>query len=206
MAKNDYDYFDAFHRQVSLAYESAQKLGEIMNNFDPETLSELRKELHAIENRGDRELHELLEHLVREFITPLEREDILALARELDDVTDAVEDVVQQIFMYNITAIEPKSLEFVSIVEQCCFQLREVVSEFKSFRKSKTIQDSIIEVNRLEEVGDKLYISTMRELYVNKRDIYETVGWSAVYSSLERCCDECEETANLIENIIMKNS
>jgi uncharacterized protein Yka (UPF0111/DUF47 family) len=205
-SKDKNDYFRMFADMAAIAAQAAGKLKTVLNNFDISTLARQMDELHVIESSGDKQKHQLLQKLAKEFITPIEREDILALSSEIDDVTDSVEDVLLKIFMYNIQSIHPEALEFVEVVERCCQGLLTILQEFTDFRKSKTIQASIIELNRLEELGDRLYINAMRSLFTKKGDPLEVMAWAEVYSSLESCCDTCEHVADVVEGVIMKNS
>jgi uncharacterized protein Yka (UPF0111/DUF47 family) len=82
----------------------------------------------------------------------------------------------------------------------------DALTEFKSFRNSKTLRNKIIEINRLEEEGDALYVEFMRNLYHTSKDPIELMCWTEILHRLERCCDNCEDVANIIESIVMKNS
>jgi uncharacterized protein Yka (UPF0111/DUF47 family) len=82
----------------------------------------------------------------------------------------------------------------------------EALEEFKNFKSSKKLRDKIIEINRLEEDGDALYVDSMRNLYHTSKDPIELMCWTEVLHRLEKCCDNCEDVANIIESIVMKNS
>jgi len=205
MAKEN-NYFDMFVEMVDISNQAAEKLGAILNDFQPKTLSQQIDALHGIESLGDSQKHQMMETLAKEFIAPIEREDIMDLANEIDDVTDSVEDVLRKIYMYNIQYILPEALEFMKLVRQCCKELHTIMREFSSFKKSKTIRDSIIELNRLEELGDKLYLDAVHMLYVQKGDPFETVAWTEVFNSFEKCCDTCEHVADVVSGVIMKNT
>lgn len=207
MAKKDnHDYFVLMQEMVECTCQAAEKLHEILNAFDPSKLDASLVEMHKIEHRGDDLKHALAEKLVKEFITPLEREDIMAITSQIDDVTDAVEDVLLKIYMYNARTIRPQAIEFANIITQCCKELYTVFCAFADFKKSKTILPSIIEINRLEEEGDTLYINAVHELYSTDTDPITAIAWTEVYTRLEKCCDTCENTADLVEHVIMKNT
>jgi len=204
--KKDNIYFEMFVEMSEISNQAVKKLKEVLHDFHPDKLGGTMKELHDIESAGDECKHKLMEKLAKEFITPIEREDIMALADELDDVTDAIEDILLKIYMYNIQMILPDALEFMQIIENCCKELTHVMKEFPNFKKSKTINDSIIEINHLEELGDKLYLDSVHALYVKKGDPLEITAWREVYSCFEKCCDTCEHVADVVADVIMKNT
>ena len=177
-----------------------------MNNFNADLLHEKMNEMHKIEHGGDTERHAMIRKLSREFITPIEREDIMSLADAIDDVTDTIEDVLFRLYMFNIRSVKEHARKMTEIIVKCCNALKQALEEFRHFQKSKILHDLIVEVNVLEEKGDKLYTEAVRHLYVNSKNVVEIMAWDQTYDYLENCCDACEEVANVIEYIILKNS
>ncbi|MFV0351326.1 MAG: DUF47 domain-containing protein [Oscillospiraceae bacterium] len=206
MAKKQHDYFQTFQTLVDYSAEAAQSLYESFTDFDPSTLNERRDAMHLIEHNADEEKHVMMEKLAAEFVTPIEREDILQLANEMDEVTDKVEDVLIRIYMYNVQAIRPEALAFADVIKNCCTKLQVATKEFANFKKSATLHQCVVDVNTMEEEGDALYINSMRELYTTEKDPVQVLIWSEVYDKLEECCDACEHVANVMESIVMKNS
>lgn len=204
--KNDFDYFDGFIKLAEYSYEAAKLLDETLQNFDTDTLQEKMKIMHEIEHEADLEGHEITRRLAKEFITPIEREDIIMLIHEIDDVTDCIEDVLLHMYMYNVKEIPVDVVKFSKIILSACKELIDTFKEFKNFKKSKEIHTKIIRINRLEEEGDNLYTESVRKLHVTRHDAIEIVTWTIAYNRLEKCCDACEEAANVVESIIMKNS
>lgn len=204
--RNDNEYFTLFVKMAEVALRTQKLLTEILADFDPDKLKEQLDKLHGLESEGDRHTHELMKRVAKDFVTPIERDDIIALGRELDDITDNIEDILIKIYMYNIKAITPEAMEMLEVVGQCCEKVSSVVTEFSNFRKSGTILKDIVEINRLEELGDNLYIQAFRKLYTKGGDPLETIAWSEVYKQLEKCCDTCEHAADVIECVIVKNT
>jgi len=204
--KKDSYYFDTFVELVNYSCQAANLLNQIMNNFKAEELPEKMKEMHDIEHSGDQARHVMIRKLAKEFITPIEREDIMALADAIDNVTDAIEDVVMRMYMYNITSIRPQAVKMTEIIVKCCNSLKTALGEFINFRKSQNLHQFIIEVNQLEEEGDRLFTEATRDLYCNCDDFREVAAWDTTFHYLEKCCDACEDVADAIENVIMKNS
>ncbi len=204
--KNDYNYFDAFAKLSKFSYDLAVSLDETLKNFDPNKINSKVSEAHAIEHNADIAKHDIMNRLVKEFLPPIEREDITSLTQEIDDVTDSVEDVLIYIDMFNIQSIRPEILKFTQLIVQCCKVMDEALEEFKNFKSSKKLRDKIIEINRLEEDGDALYVDSMRNLYHTSKDPIELMCWTEVLHRLEKCCDNCEDVADILESIVMKNS
>lgn len=204
--KKDSYYFDTFVELVNYSCQAANLLNQIMNNFKAEELPEKMKEMHDIEHSGDQARHVMIRKLAKEFITPIEREDIMALADAIDNVTDAIEDVVMRMYMYNITSIRPQAVKMTEIIVKCCNSLKTALGEFINFRKSQNLHQFIIEVNQLEEEGDRLFTEATRDLYCNCNDFREVAAWDTTFHYLEKCCDAFEDVADAIENVIMKNS
>lgn len=204
--KKDDNYFGTFVELVNYSCQAANLLNEIMHNFNPDELEEKMKEMHNIEHAGDVERHIMMKKLAKEFITPIEREDIVAMADAIDNVTDAIEDVLMRMYMFNIKSMREDSLRMAEIIVKCCEALREALAEFHNFRKSHTLHGLIVEINRMEEEGDELFTKATRNLYVHGKDPIEVYGWGRTLHYMEICCDACEDVADVIESVMMKNS
>lgn len=202
----DYDYFEKFVEQVACSYQSAKLLHEIVKQFNPKQMDQNLKALHNIEHTGDLIKHEMMQQLATTFIAPIEREDIVQLAQNIDDVTDDIEDVLITIYMHNILRVKPEISKFTALIATCCAALLAAMKEFHNFKKSTTLKDKLIEVNRLEGQCDALYFDTVRQMYLNVANPTELSSWSVIYEKLERCTDRCEHVADAMESIIMKNS
>ncbi|MDD4582701.1 MAG: DUF47 family protein [Eubacteriales bacterium] len=206
MARKDDYYFNTFVELVEYSCKAARLLIETMADYHPEDLITRMVEMHNIEHDADMGKHTMMRKLAREFITPIEREDIMDMAHQIDDVTDAIEDVLMRMYMFNITVIRPDALKMARIIEKCCLALKLAVEEFHNFRKSKVLHERIVEVNRLEEEGDKLYMEATRKLYVSDMSPVAIGAWTHVFHILEKCCDSCEDVSDVIESVMMKNS
>lgn len=204
--KADRFYFNNFVESAEVSCEAAQMLKDVLCNFNTETLPEMKIKLHEIEHKGDDKRHEMTSALVRAFITPLEREDLLKLSQYIDDVTDSIEDILIRIYINNVTQIREDSIEFMDIVIRCCAAMKEMLEEFHNFKKSKKLSELIIEINRLEELGDDMYVECMRRLHTTSIDPLEIIAWREIYEFFEKCCDTCENVADIIESIIIGNS
>ena len=206
MARKQNDYFEIFIKLVDYSCKAARLLINVMTDYRPEDLDIHMVQMHEIEHNADVGKHEMMEKLAREFITPIEREDIIDMANQIDNVTDAIEDVLMRLYMFNIMVIRKDALDVALLIEQCCNELKRALEEFGNFRKSKTLHNHIVEVNRLEEVGDKLYTEATRRLYVSEMDPIAVAAWTHVFHILEKACDSCEDVSDVIERVLMTNS
>jgi len=207
MAKERFDYFDALITQGEYAVKEAQMLIEIVKDFDPEKLLEQCAAVHDIENAADKQTHLLFTHIATEFLTPIDREDIAEVALRLDDIVDYIDDVAHLLYMYVIQEIHPPTIEMAEIINKATDALVEVLREFRNFKKSKTLADYLIVVNDLEEEADRLYACTIRNLYLNHTaDPIFVMAWSNIFQYMERCIDACENVADRISTIALKNS
>ena len=204
--KSDNYYFENFIQCVECGCQAAKMLEENLANFDVSRLSENLDELHKIEHDADKKKHEMMAVLVKAFITPIEREDIILLSQSIDEVTDQIEDVLIRIYINNVHTIRPEALQFTKVIIRCCKVLKEIMEEFANFKKSKTLHGLIIEINALEAEGDRLFIDSMRRLHTEVTDPLEIIAWREIYSFLEKCCDACEHVADAVESVIMKNT
>lgn len=207
MAKKENNfYFESFEKGVAYSNEAATLLQECFYNFIPSKLKTRLDEMHKIEHEADTVKHAMMEKLVKEFLPPIEREDIVELSHAIDDVTDSIEDILLGMYMYNITKLRPEVSEFCRVISRCCAALAEMIREMCNFRKSTLLQEKIIEINALEEEGDRLYTEAVRRLYVEERDPVAILAWTTMYERFEKCCDGCEDVADMVEQVVMKNS
>lgn len=204
--KSDRYYFENFIECVECGCKAAKMLEDNLTNFEAAGLQEKLNRLHEIEHDADKKKHEMMSVLVKEFITPIEREDIILLSQSIDEVTDKIEDVLIRIYINNVHTIRPEAIAFTKVIIRCCQALKEVMVEFSDFRKSDTLHGLIVEINALEEEGDRLFIESMRRLHETVSDPLEIIAWREIYVYLEKCCDSCEHVADAVESVIMKNT
>ncbi|QQK07916.1 DUF47 domain-containing protein [Miniphocaeibacter halophilus] len=201
-----YNYYEGFVRMSKKAKECAYYLNNELKNFDKSILESKIDEIHAIEHESDEIKHEIMENLVKEFLPPIEREDIMIITHYLDNVTDNLEEVLINLYILNIDSITDKSIAFSELIIECVETMHKCLEELHNFKKSKILLPLIISVNTIEEKGDVLYLETMNELYRKNTDPIYIMAWSKIYDLLEKCLDSCESVADELEVIILKNS
>ncbi len=207
MAKKENNYyFDSFEKGIAFACEAAKLLQDCFEKYDAANVQAHLDDMHSIEHTADSVKHETMEKLMKEFLPPIEREDIVEMSHIIDDVTDSIEDVFRGMYMYNISSLRPEVKGFADIISRCCAALSEVARELHNFRKSSLLRPKLIEINSLEEEGDRLYTEAMRRLYTEETDPVTILSWTTMYDLMEKCCDCCEDAAEMAEQIVMKNS
>ena len=177
-----------------------------MRDFDPLLIREKLDDMHKVEHAADEKKHEVLDALVKAFITPIEREDIAELGSNIDEVVDCLEDVLIRVYINNVSSIRPDAVAIARLLIRCCEVTKTALEEFPNFRKSKKLKELLIEISDLEEEGDRQFIQAMRTLHTDGSDAIEIIAWREIYIYLEKCADACEHVADVMESVVMKNS
>ena len=198
-------YFSSFVEMVDYSCKAAHLLKDIITDFKPEELSDRMEEMHEIEHIGDVTRHVMTKKLTKENKTSIEREDIMNLAEAIDQVTDSIEDVLIRLYMFNIKEIREDAKRLTTVIVKCCEALKSALTEFHNFKKSKDLREKIIFINQLEEEADKIYTEAIRKVYIEPSDPVLVHAWYETFLFLEECCDACEDVADVIESVIMKN-
>lgn len=206
MKKEKLNYFDEFVKNSNCCLKSALILDDYIKNFDKSQSEEKENEVHELENEADQNLHDILNYLVKDFITPFDRDDIIALANAIDNLEDCIDEVVIDINIFNVTNIRTDISQFTELIVSACEKLKELLVKFKDTKKYDEMKSMVIEVNRIEEEGDSLYQTAISDLFKNEKDVIEVIKWKSLYGCLETCLDSAESVANEIESIIMKMS
>ena len=194
------DFFVLFRKQAALVRESCDLLHDMMASWD--RMDERAKELKDLEHRADLVTHEIFERLNRTFITPLEREDIHALASNLDDVLDAVEAIGSRLVLFHVKGPTPEALRMTEILAECGQQIEKAVDSLKNMNN---LMSFTIELNRLENESDAINRIVTADLFSGRHDVLDVLRWKEIYGRLESAADECEDVANAIESIVVKS-
>jgi Phosphate transport regulator (distant homolog of PhoU) len=197
-------FFDLFVETVDATCKAAQMLEDLMNNY-----CDVHNKIKAIEEKEhecDQHVHRIFEQLNKSFITPIDREDIHLIAKELDNITDAIESTAHRFHMLNVQSIREESKLLAKLIVQCTAELRAVMADLKNMKKSTSLQKKIIEVNRIENEGDNVFRQAITQLFASEKDPLEVIKWKEIYEYLENTLDACEDVANIAEGVIMKNA
>ena len=206
MAKNKNDYFKLAGEQVGFCVQAAELLEEILSSYSASSIDSQRNRMHEIEHRADDIHHDILSRLSAEFITPIDQEDIVRLVQIIDDITDALDEIVLECYMYHIATPPADASTLAKIVCRCVRALAAAIGELKNFKKPEKLRALLIDVNTIEGEADAAYTLAIHRLFGVERDARTLFGSKAIYESLEDCCDLCEHAADVIDQIIIKNT
>lgn len=208
--KKEIDYFELMQNAMQCACDIGDRLSLLVEGFDQiaETaeLNTKLDEIHEIEHQGDRIHRQIVYELNRAFITPIDREDILLIAHDIDKLTDNIENVAFRLWMFNITKLRPEMKSFVGLIVKSCAKAAEVLQEFEHFKKSGTVSALIQELYSYEHEGDTIYRKAVKDLFTREQNSIEIQKWRELYHDMEVCFDICKELAQSVENAIVKNS
>ncbi len=195
-------FFHFFLEQVRIICEASQLLmdGARAGNA---SLATAALKIRALEQQGDEVIHEIYVRLNQTFITPLDPEDLHSLSSHLDDVLDGIEDAIHRMVSYRLETIPPMVVELCVIVRSCAEVLQKA---FVALSKDEKLIDHCIEINRLEEVADQLVRSAVSELFQNEKDPIAIMKLKEIYEFLEQTTDACEDVADALQNVVVKNS
>lgn len=206
MARNKNDYFKLIKEQVEYCMQASDLLMEISCNYSASNIPQQKEKMHSIENKADELQHDIITGLSKEFITPIDQEDILRLVQIIDDVTDAIDEVVLEFYMYHIDSMPEDAPALSKLVNRCVSALYEAIKELKSFKKPAALRKLLVEVNTVESEADTAYVEAIHRLFAGSFETRVLLSSKAIYESLENCCDLCENAADVVEQIIMKNT
>ena len=206
MKKEKLDYFDEFIKCMEFSVKEVDLLKEIFTNFNSKELGNNIEKMHILEHSADMQKHNLMEYLLKDFVPPIEREDIVLLSHKIDNVADNIEEILISFYMFNINYLRTEINEYIELLTQICNSCYNLIIEFKNYKKSKTIINNIIEINNLEEQADKMFIKNMRNLYKEDSDAKDIMVWTKIFNCFERCFDACEGVSDAVETAILKNS
>lgn len=205
MKKKELNYFDEFIKNVDICCEISNIIKQHLNNFKNEDAKEIENIVHKLENDADLNLHNIKNYLIKDFLPPIEREDIVLLVNKIDDVVDNLDEIIIDLNIFNVNYLRDDFKEFVELICQMSIKLRDIMNSFKERKKYEQIINMIIEINGLEEQGDKLYENSIKNLYNTEQNPVEILKWHNIYTTLEEAIDSFESVADYIEEIIMKN-
>ena len=206
LGKHKTNYFyDSFTMLAEYGQRCANEVLAFLENFDHEKLEENKIKVHAIEHEADLKKREVMNKLTREFLTPIDREDILQLLRFIDDVTDAIEEIPMKLYIYDYKELPPDAVGFARVVKECVDDMALCLQHFPEFPNAGKLQPYIDKVVELEEKTDEIYEHDMHQLYVTTTDGFVRHRAEALYTMLEKCADMCRETCKFVQTIMYKN-
>jgi hypothetical protein len=195
------EFFDLFEQAAANIVRGADLLDQMLRDY-PER-AELARDILVCEQEGDRITHDIISRLNSTFVTPIDREDILQLASALDDVIDFTEEVADYVGLYKIEAPMEQAQRQASVLLQATRQIAQAVPRMRNFAD---ISHFTVEVNRLENDGDRIIREAVASLFEGGIDPMVVIRWKDIFERLENAIDATEHVANILEGIVIKNA
>jgi uncharacterized protein len=201
-APRDRAYFELFEEAGRNATLAADLLERLLENF-PDS-GELAGEIRQCEHEGDRITHDIIDRLNHTFVTPIDREDILALSSALDDIVDYTEEVADYLGLYRIEAPMDQAISLAHVLSMACQEIGRAIPLLRGFKPE--ISEHTVEVNRLENEGDRITREAVASLFDARIDPMVVIRWKDIFERLEAAIDSTEHVADILYGIVIKNS
>jgi predicted phosphate transport protein (TIGR00153 family) len=200
----DEKFYDFFEKAAQKVVQGAVQLEHLLQNFTE--IQVKTKQIKDIEHEGDLITHDTIESLNRTFITPFDREDIHDLITALDDVLDYIEACAERLFLFKIEKATAESILISAVLVKASKRLEQAVSQLRGLKNADAILKHCNEIDRLENEGDYLNRAAVAKLFEPKSDPLEVIKWKEIYETMENAIDRCEDVANVLEGIALKNT
>jgi predicted phosphate transport protein (TIGR00153 family) len=199
----DKHFFNMLENESQNVLNGSKAFLDMLKNY--ENIKEKQQKIKDIEHQGDDIVHEIFEELNKTFITPIDHDDISKLASAFDDVLDNIDGTATRLVLYEVQKPEENMLKLADVLLEQSIELRQALSGLRNIKNSKEIEKRCIEVNRLENVADDIYKTSIADLF-KRNDAIEIMKLKEVYERIETAIDKCEDAANVISDIVVKNS
>jgi predicted phosphate transport protein (TIGR00153 family) len=199
-------FFPLFEQGASNVVTMATVLVETVNSNNPAAREELIKQIDKLENKGDEITHQIYLELGKNFITPFDREDIHLLASAIDDVADNIQGAANRMSLYRIDDFNDAIKKLSELILQGSVELAKAVRELKDLKNIRSIADSCIRINSIENQADYVFDRAVADLFLYEKDAIRLIKYKEILSSLETATDMCEDAANVMESILVKNA
>ena len=197
-------FFDLFEESARNILKASQSLKEMIDTW--QFVDSRVAEITEMEHEGDTITHQIISLLHRTFVTPFDREDIALLAHTMDDVLDFIHSAADAMFIYKIDQPTERSKELADIIVQGTSELEKAVHGLRRRSDLKKILERCVEINRLENMADRVFRAAMAELFEDTTDIAPLIKWREIYEHMESATDRCEDVANVLEGVALKHA
>ncbi|MGA2774961.1 MAG: DUF47 family protein [Candidatus Omnitrophota bacterium] len=199
-----FNFFNLLEKQVGFSLEAARYFKELLarDGVDEESLQKMRD----IEHSADEVAHEIIHRLNTTFITPFDREDILSLAKEVDDIVDMINTIVSRMVIYKLNGNDRSLIEFSLVIEESVRAVSLAIQGLRNTKNAAVIQEACVEINRLENVGDSMRDRVLVELFERAKDPIAVIKWKEIYQDAETVLDVCEDVAHIVDSILVKQA
>jgi predicted phosphate transport protein (TIGR00153 family) len=197
-------FFDLFEESARNINESARALKEMVDTW--QFIDSRVAEITEMEHRGDTITHQVISLLHRTFVTPFDREDIALLAHTMDDIIDFIHAAADSMFIYKITSPTQRAKELADVIVLGAAEMEKAVAGLRKRSEFKNMLERCVEMNRLENVADRIYRAAIAELFDNTADMAQVIKWREIYEHMESATDRCEDVANVLEGVALKHA
>jgi predicted phosphate transport protein (TIGR00153 family) len=197
-------FFDLFEEAAKNAHEGALALSDLLEDF--RNVPEKVKKIKDIEHAGDKITHTTIEKLNQTFITPLDREDIHELICRIDDIIDLIDSAVARMHLYKIDKPTDDAKALAKVLVTATQIIIEVLPKMRNLKLSSSLLQDCISIHTQENEGDRIEQHALASLFENGQDPIYIIKWKDIYEELESATDRCEDVANVIEGIVLKNA
>lgn len=195
-------FFEMFKEMAATIIEGGRLLKEMLDDYS--NPQDYQKKIKDIEHKGDQITHDIIRKLNKSFVTPFDREDIYALSAALDDILDLIDASSQRFVMYRVEKPTPEAKQLAFLISQGCNAVAKAVEHLgKTFEH---IQEHCQEVNALENEADRVCREAIGRLFDEEKDPIQLIKWKEIYETLEKATDMCEDAANILESVVVKNA
>jgi predicted phosphate transport protein (TIGR00153 family) len=195
------EFFELYNRAAENIGTIADRLVDLLDRF-PDGADDLVREVKELEHEGDRLTHELVDLLNRTFVTPFDRDDMYRLAGALDDICDHIDEAAGRIVSYGVVEIREQARGQAQVIRHAAVKLAEAIGGLEGFKESKR---ELIELRELEDEGDRLAHDGVSSLFSGDHDPLTVIRWKDIHEQLEEAVDACENAADVLEAILVKN-
>ncbi|MBK0381437.1 DUF47 domain-containing protein [Pedobacter sp. SD-b] len=202
----DRKFFPLFESASSNLVEMGILIKKLVNTDDLAIREPIHKEIEQLEHKGDEITHQIYLELSKTFITPFDREDIHTLATTIDDVADYIHGSSNRILLYNVNESTPAIKKLADLVAQACVDVDKAIKEIKNLKNIRVITDSCVRINSIENQADEVFDQAIGDLFDYEDDAKVIMKYKEVLNALEAATDMCEDVANVLETILVKNA
>jgi predicted phosphate transport protein (TIGR00153 family) len=200
----EHKFFDLFEESAKNIIKASQALKEMLDTW--QFIDSRVAEITELEHEGDSITHQIISLLHRTFVTPFDREDIALLAHTLDDIIDFIHAAADSMFIYKIKSPAPRAKELADIIVLGTSEVAKAVHGLRHKSEFRQILECCVEINRLENMADRVYRAAIGELFENSTDIAQIIKWREIYEHMESATDRAEDVADVLEGVALKNA
>ena len=197
-------FFTLFEDSARNMVKTAKGLKDLIDNWN--NVEARVAEITELEHEGDSITHQIMAQLNRTFVTPFDREDIALLAHTMDDITDFIHAAADAMLIYKIDQPSQRAKELADVIVQGAFEVEKAIGLLRNRSGLKNIPEHCVELNRLENMADRIYRAALAELFEDTADLAKVIKWREIYDHMESATDRCEDVANVLEGVALKHA